>query len=750
MTRRAILLLAASCFWAVSAGAQETTDDATIDITPMVDLMQGDAKTAPPSDSPSDDTDATVGVNDGTTEVEAQARANDNGTDLAPSVESVIGVPVRAFMETEAAAEPPAAIHLPLRSLDGSNPRRLFGEYDSATFEVDIPDPAAVTGFDIIMQSSVNILPELSQIIVNVNDTEAAVTQPFAFDGFEALSVDTTALVPGTNRIDIVVRQSHRIFCGPDATFQIWTDIDAKASGVTLAPGSLTSNQQDFASVVSGLESLAVIATEPPDPALMKEISRRLGGPAAGGRPALILTSPFDAISPGPALPRIAIRSDAEGGAEIRQATDGAPVLILAPEVSPEALATFLPSPATVADVPSIATGSATKLGDFGFSDTEVRRRYSRFDVHFSLPEDWMLSANQTARINLLYRYAEGLPQSALMLVKVNGTTIRLLSLYGEPSIVLPSLPVGFGTRLLEPGVNVITFETIIPGDPPNQPCPPFEGPLAEVFADTSIVIPGSPRMAFPSVATVLRQLDPAQIRLAEGANAQGLAGAVQDALSVALVPLVDGPDTTEARLTIAGLTEVDRLQLTSLGLTRRTVEDLLTGRNVKADEPPSEDAAPPGIVDRLSRLLGDSWSFLVALGRPGDPSLADWLVGQDAVAMMLIPDPAERLDAWLIVSPGVDPSWLAGQIAAARLDPDGPKGQAALLTDTGTWINWRPSATLPALLEPVSLRNLRTIAGNYASWSPGLYVALLAGVVFVSVIVGLVFIVRTRGRRKR
>jgi hypothetical protein len=750
MILRGIVHLAALCVLAGAAIAQDTAEDTVIDLTPMVDLMQEDAGAGSPNESMPEATDPADAPIENEAETPPANSGEASGADMAPEDNAVIDVPVRSAAPAATPTEAPQAVRLPLRPVSGPDPRRLFGEYDSASFLIDIPDPAAVTAFEILMQSSVNVLPEVSEIAVSVNGTLAAATEPFAFEGFAPLTVETSGFVAGTNRIDIVARQSHRIFCGPDATFQIWTDIDAGASGVTLAPGSLTSVSTNFASLVAGLESIAVVATDPPNPALMAELSRRIGAFGNSRAPVLVVSSPFDAVAPGPIQPRIAIRADAVDGAEIRRAADGAPVLVLAPDVSSESLDRLLPGPTPPADVPALSLGTPTRIGDLGFEDVEIRRRYGRFDVQFSLPEDWMLSANQAARIDLLYRYAEGLPASALMLVKVNGTTVRLLPLYGQPGVVLPSLPVGFPTRLLEPGINVISFETIIPGDPPEQPCSPIDGPMAEVFADTAIAIPPSPRMVFPSVATVLRGLDNAGIGVAEDAAPDGLASALGNALNVAIVPLVGGPGAEDARLTVASLAEVDRLQLTSLGLTRRAVEDLLTGRIAAPDDAGTEPLAAPGPISRFEAWLRARWAALVQLGQPGDPALADWIAGRQAVAMMLIPDPANRLSAWLIAAPGVDAVWLAEQVSAARLDPDGPKGQAALLSESGTWTVWRPAATPPMLLEPVTLTNLRTVAGNYAAWSPGLYVAMLAGLVFVSVIVALVFIVRTRGRRRR
>jgi hypothetical protein len=662
-----------------------------------------------------------------------------------------IAAPVRAAPSAGEVGEvaAPAPVTLPLRATGGEPILRLFGEYDSAEFLIDLSDPVAVTALDIVMQSSVNILPETSLITVTVNGMPAVETQPFAFDGFEALAVPTEALVAGTNRIGVTVRQVHRIFCGPEATFQIWTEIDATASGATVASGAVTGDPSAFAAALGARPSITVVSAEAPDPALLAEIGRRLARPDGRPAPTIVVVTPWDPVTTAVAVPRIAIRADATVPAMLRTGADGAAVLVLAPDVPVAALDPFLPLPPAQADNPAVTPGIAATLGDLGMEDIEIRRRYGRVDVAFTLPEDWMLRASQGARIDLLYRYAEGLARDALMLVKVNGTTVRLLPLFGEPDVDLPLLPVGFSTRLLEPGTNIVSFETIVPGDPPDLPCSPIDGPLVEILAESVIVVPPSPRMAFPSAATLLRNLDSAGITIAEGAVPGALADRVATGLEVVLAPLEGGPEGGAAELTVAGLSEIDRLPLTALGLTRRTLEDLLAAPF--AEVPVAEMAeVAVGPVAMVQGWVEERWAAIVRLGWPGDPPLADWLQGRQGVALLLIPDPAERLSGWLVAAPAVDPDWLARMVADARLDPDGPKGEAAVLTSDGRWENWRPAATPPALLETPTLANMRTVAGNYAAWAPLLYVALLGGLVVVSVIIGLVFVVRTRGRRKR
>ncbi|WP_180267223.1 hypothetical protein, partial [Salmonella enterica] len=67
---------------------------------------------------------------------------------------------------------------------------------------------------------------------VTVNDAAPVnVVALDSFSGFEQVDVPVQGLKSGENRIGISLRQTHRIFCGPDASFGVWTEIDLTRSG---------------------------------------------------------------------------------------------------------------------------------------------------------------------------------------------------------------------------------------------------------------------------------------------------------------------------------------------------------------------------------------------------------------------------------------------------------------------------------------------------------------------------------------
>src|SRR5690606_21409051 len=207
---------------------------------------------------------------------------------------------------------------------------------------------------------------------------------------------------------------------------------------------------------------------------------------------------------------------------EIRNGADGALVLVTSLGNDPSVNDPVLPRPAPIAGLPDFPPGTSATLAEMGYSAISMQGRYGRRDLGFRLPADWLLISSQGAQLDLLYDYAAGLPEGALMLIKVNGTTIRVLPLFGQGGEPLPMLPVGFPARLLAPGPNSLTFETIIPGNPPDLPCPRIEGPLLRVSDQSVLRIPASPRMQFVSVGAGLAGLDPAAIFSAPDADSEG------------------------------------------------------------------------------------------------------------------------------------------------------------------------------------------------------------------------------------
>ena len=122
----------------------------------------------------------------------------------------------------------------------------------------------------------------LRRLYLDLPDTVAApVDLPLRNIGnFGSLLVPGTHLVAGRNRVDITLQQPHRIYCGPEASFGVWTELDLTQSGVAIAPGAITADASGFAfalqAQIARQGAISLLADEGTDPALIKSVTDRL------------------------------------------------------------------------------------------------------------------------------------------------------------------------------------------------------------------------------------------------------------------------------------------------------------------------------------------------------------------------------------------------------------------------------------------------------------------------------------------
>jgi hypothetical protein len=214
-----------------------------------------------------------------------------------------------------------------------------------------------------------------------------------------------------------------------------------------------------------------------------------------------------------------------------------------------------------VAELPTLATGTPQPLSALAPPSLTGEGRYILLDVPFRLPWDWLLLSSQKARLDLGYRFAPGLPDGALMLVKINGTTVRLLPFDAGGGKALPVLPITFGARLLRPGRNRLAFEVLVPGDPVDRACPLSSAPVVEIAATSTLFVPAAPRMSLPAIDRALASLS--LDRIGQSANATGLVppGFVPEVATA----LAMRPDETPAagdggQLTIGTLADLEAM----------------------------------------------------------------------------------------------------------------------------------------------------------------------------------------------
>ncbi|MEO8242008.1 MAG: cellulose biosynthesis cyclic di-GMP-binding regulatory protein BcsB [bacterium] len=652
---------------------------------------------------------------------------------------------------------------------------RLSGEVASADFILTLPKgvPPPPT-LVLALRSSANVLSQASKLTVWVNGAESGSVQLDNIGAFADKSVPITGLVTGENRIRLITAQSHRIFCGPEASFAIWTEVDLANSGVSVSPESMPTNGDSFVALAStqvmGTGAIDLLADPKTDNALLGQVANRITA-AIGGAVQIKVHSFYDVQAGPDAKVRVALIPGPEPKATIRRGSGGA--IVLQVEYSGSKLPdldSMLPERSPAASVPLLTPGRATPLADLGSAEILGNTHYFRQDVNFLLPDDWLLLASQKAAFTLHYGFSADLAQGSLLLVKVNGQTIRVLPLDRDGGKVLPPLNMTFRANQLNPGMNSLTFEMSVPGDPPDLPCTPRSTDMLVILGDSSLNVPPSPRMWQSDISRSLARIGGDGIVIPPE-----IADPTRDeptllAFGALFRPLAT--DRVPARLHVVDVGSVGLVPRGDTGVTRQMLQTAVFPRlqttlpqpaaaspaayTLADDNGLPAKAAPQPVSNGGSWFgIGDLWptngwfaaraNEIRSLAFPGTSTLAEWLSGKSGQALLLQLDPTQPDDVWLVAGPDTSMTELAQQVdllrRARRYDLH---SQALLLQRDGTWVGWSANHR-PALLEPLSISNLRPVLGNYASWWPSLFATLTLAFALISVIPALIYVLITR-----
>lgn len=648
---------------------------------------------------------------------------------------------------------------------------RLTGEVATAELQLELPENTEIPPeLMLMLRSSVNILPEVSAFTISINDATPTVLPLTHLNGFEIITVSAAGLQPGSNQIRIDVRQPHRIYCGPEASFSVWTDIDLGRSGVPVEAEKIASSRAGFASALAAHiatgRPLPILVDTNDDRAPLRQLAEMLGQ-SSGGR-ALVEFRSFYGLGATSPLSVALIASD-RSHAEFREGAAGGLVLqVEHVNGTLPPLDEYLPAlPPKASSVPPLIPGRTTSLADLNQQDIVGGTRYFRQEVPFTLPQDWLLLSNQKARLQLQYGFSDALPQGSMLLVKINDKTVQLLPLDREGGKLQEPLDIAFAANLLHGGHNGLVFEMMVPGNPPDAICPPRRADMLVITSDTTLLVPPAPNMSLGGLSEPLSRLGSGGLIVPEGVSDRLVLERSAAELSAGLASDPDTHDPT-VHLNLVGVKDSSLLPFEGGQASARDLQEALinSGFVSTAAVPASpvqaapryrlteEDPAPANtllspldsndlaVADWISEQIGGLKS---AAFMGSEESLSAWLEEREGIALLLRPRPQEANDLWLVLGPEVSvPTVLQGLV---RLRDSGlAKGEAAILTEDGSWDVWAPVQP-PKMHEPLRLSNLRTVLGNYSSWSPLLFTVTFLGLAILSSIPALLFILFTRRR---
>ncbi len=648
---------------------------------------------------------------------------------------------------------------------------RISGEREVLDFDLYSSAAAPSQVFRLKAVSGINNLPERSHVRVSVNGTAIGMRNLTHIEAPGALdfALPPDLLVEGRNHVQIEMRQHHRIFCGPEASFDLWTDLDLSRSGLVIPRGDGIPGIETFtmglaaqASGIGPVEIRGLNALGNDAETWRAFLVSRLNQVLSGAPVVFRFSDYWSTVEQGPAKARITILPAAESRVRFVTSGDGAQVMVLevAQGTDPADLLAGLPQLAERRDmrrVPVVEPGEDVSFSTLGFATEQLSQHYAARALDFSLPDDWLIRTAAKARVYLDYAYAPNLPEGSMLLLSMNGTSIRLLPLRGEGGVPITAFPIDFEARLMHPGPNVLTMQMFIPGDPPDLPCASNAAPMLQIGAESRLRVPYSPPMATPDMHFAFAALQPDSLRLNE---LSGRAYSDMDVLTLGAALSRPHAGNGVSRLHLLAIEDLGAVPTAHYRIDRRLLEQtVLSGQ--------TDDmmlAAPVGSLDDpfqarrpSSRSFGaavsNGWDEARARARwvrdrmfpsSGD-QLSHWLADQHGQAVLFQLDPERPDEIWMLRNPDSEIHQIAQSFAAANMGGVGPRGQVAVLTHEGYWVNWLAPDRFPVLLEPWSFRNFRVAMGNIVSSRPIFYTILMLTIALVSGLVALRLVISTR-----
>lgn len=713
----------------------------------------------------------------------------ENGADLSfPAISSDISDradPARRKMRLDDDPEHPANTSWvsTLRLTDMGYPvqdglARISGEREWVNFDLySIADENDAL-LQIATVSGINNLPERSQMRVTVNGQELGTRNLTHVEdvGIEKFRIPSGVLHTGRNHVQLELRQQHRIFCGPEASYDLWTDIDLSRSGLVVAntPDSeldMFIGNDGFmmalAAQASGRQAVEVRGID--SLGSEAEIWRRFlvsrFNQSLAGTPLVINFTDYWTTQRGTRdTARVTIIPAAESSVRFVRGGDGAVVMVLevAQGTDPERLLAGITAVTAQAqdNRPTLIDPEMdVPFAQFGVESENFSQRYAQRNHAFRLPDDWLVLTGAKSRINLDYAFASNLPAGSALLLKVNGTTVRMLPLRGGQSgSVISRFPIDFEARLMHPGTNVLGFELFVPGDPPSLPCAVNEGPVLQILDSSTLHVPYSPSMSIPDMDLAFAALSPDSLRMNE---MSGRAYAQSDILTLGSALARTPAGICPSTLHLISLDDLGSIPTAHYTASRRLLEDVVlmpshtyapAGQSV-ADNPGDPFQQRRAERRSVSLAFSAGWDAVNQRARwvierifpsSGD-QLNTWLAEQRGQAVLFQLDATRPDEIWMLRAPDSDMRAIAHAVVRARLNGGGPRGQAAVLTHDGNWENWLAPDRRPAMLEPWSLWNFRVAMGNIVSARPIFYTLMMLGIAALSALVALRLVISTR-----
>ncbi|MGX1307700.1 hypothetical protein AB7M35_002420 [Amorphus suaedae] len=374
---------------------------------------------------------------------------------------------------------------------------RLEGEIDFRSWTLYLSAAQAARGatLTVAFTNSVLVLPEASQLRVYLNTREILTTQIDSPDNTKVVAVPITPdmVRPGANAIRFEVDQRHRIDCSLQATYELWTRIEPRLTGLSFRGGDVPlQSLADLPAV--GVDTTGATRIRVLQPATMtanaqNRILEAVQTMAVRGRfqhPLVEILTPGMPAPPQPGVVNLVMGTFADISRLVRGVSPDAqsmPIAVLQdrPDIGPTV---FVAAPderglvvalrrleAEIDPISRVNRIAATppwhspdaieingaerfSLRDAGVFTQEFSGR--RFETHFQieLPPDFFAAAYGQATIELDAAYTPAVLPGSRLNVYVNGALATALSFTTKDGRVFSKFPVRILLKNFRPGLN--------------------------------------------------------------------------------------------------------------------------------------------------------------------------------------------------------------------------------------------------------------------------------------------------------
>jgi len=538
----------------------------------------------------------------------------------------------------------------------------IQGEEVNVGFDVNLLDePQRASRLILEHQSGVDLLPERSRIEVIVNNRSIGALQLGAFNQERRSEFTIPADVLQRGRNEVVLRgyQLHRVICGPQAGWELWTAIDLAGSGIIgvgdAAPtGQLSTSQlgQIIEQVTSTDRAIPVRFASQPSSA--EDLGGAIGFASWVGA-TLYHRTPVFVWQNGPVSDDVQVVVDPErmDPISVQRASTGRVTITLGRIDSAGIITLLDDSVEQQGDGRVVGTSTGqVSAAELGLSDYDIRVHRSVYNLSFRLPSNVVIENDIRGDLILDAAYAAGMPAEAQFTFLVNGVPVRTRPLDNPQGEIIESERHPIPFRLLNGGINTISVVTSIPAANPDAACPAITvdtPPFASIFNSTRLELPETvPAIVYPELANFANAASPHSVLpndagvLATTSQSGATVAAAMTVVSRLAATngqplnfdLADIERLQAGRPTLV-VAAIDRLQAPTLGLQPplfTAMRSALTPIGVASSSPDRPGQSVQDIVrnleNRVANNIGATGQDVTRLtnAAPSSTSQRDWL----------------------------------------------------------------------------------------------------------------------------